>query len=68
VKGEGSAGDVLSCITRDVLGETSSLGQNKLRKCCHAIAILRSYRSCLIAEAIMNSGLRSETDPESVLV
>jgi len=31
VTGEGSVGDVLSYVTREVPGETGSLGQNKIK-------------------------------------
>jgi len=31
-EGEGSVGSILSYFTREVLGETGSLGQNKLKQ------------------------------------
>jgi len=40
-KGEGLVGDVLSCSTREVLGEMGSLGQNELRKRYYAIALVQ---------------------------
>jgi len=40
VIGEGSVGDVLSYMTREVPGETGSLGQNKTKgeECCRSNA------------------------------